>query len=249
MTNTPPPTHPEPTPPSQPTKKRMRPAQKLTLFAVAFLALSATAIMTTDVILHGPPGSRNTILNITGKGKQPLYLPAPTFQLTDAFNNPVSDQNLRGKVTVYNFIFTRCVLICPMMSQRMLEVQNQLLQHGDPNLIKQNVKLVSISIDGEHDTPQILNTYGYDPDRGAIAADKDMWWFLTGPKATVWPIVEQGFKLPVESDPTADIGMQIGHSPRFVLVDQQGKIYNYYDSESPQDIDAMLADIARLLKN
>jgi protein SCO1/2 len=57
-------------------------------------------------------------------------------------------------------------------------------------------------------------------------------------------LVTRGFFLPVE--PEKD-GQTVLHSEKFVLVDQQGRIRGYYDSEASDSQDQVLADVQRLL--
>ena len=53
-----------------------------------------------------------------------------------------------------------------------------------------NVLLVSISVDPEHDTPAVLSDYAE-----RFGALPDRWWFLTGPKSTIYDLVQNRFKL------------------------------------------------------
>ncbi|WP_432797910.1 SCO family protein [Poriferisphaera sp. WC338] len=225
----------------------MTQAQRIAVWAVAIFALGATVVMTVDVLYRGVPGTRNTVDQANAAGKQPLLDPTPGFELTSAFGKPVSNKDLRGKIVIYNFIFTRCTLICPMMNFRMMEVQERLLKLDDPDKIRHQVKIISVSLDGGYDTPAVLKAYAYDKDR-LIEADPELWWFLTGPQEKVWPMAEQGFKLQVTADPGGAVGEQISHSSRFVLVDRQGRIYNYYHSDDAAELDALVADASRLLE-
>lgn len=59
-----------------------------------------------------------------------------------------------GRPVLLNFIFVSCSSICPMLSHVFSTVQTKL---GDN---KQNVHLISISIDPENDTPAKLAEYG-----------------------------------------------------------------------------------------
>ena len=81
---------------------------------------------------------------------------------------------LRDKVVVIDFIYTQCTDSCPTQTARLAEVRSLLgdrLGHG--------VLLVSISVDPEHDTPQVLREYAAGFGAG------DGWVFLTGSKANV----------------------------------------------------------------
>ena len=59
--------------------------------------------------------------------------PAPPFALTDQRGQPLSSQDLRGRVLVADFIFTRCPHACPMLTQSMAEVA-EVLELTVPNV-------------------------------------------------------------------------------------------------------------------
>lgn len=67
-----------------------------------------------------------------------------------------------------NFIFTSCTAICPAMSAIFASVQNEL---GSDST---QLRMVSISIDPEHDTPEALSAYARRFGAGP------QWEFLTG---------------------------------------------------------------------
>ncbi len=67
-----------------------------------------------------------------------------------------------------NFIFTSCVTICPVMTATFSKMQDHLADRAD------DLRMVSISIDPEFDTPRRLKEYS-----GKFGA-KAGWSFLTG---------------------------------------------------------------------
>lgn len=73
-----------------------------------------------------------------------------------------------GKPVVLNFIYTTCTAICPILSQSFAEFQRKLGAERD------QVRMVSISIDPEEDTPQRLAEYAKRFDAGR------QWGFYTG---------------------------------------------------------------------
>ena len=72
-----------------------------------------------------------------------------------------------------NFIFTTCTTICPVMSAGFAQLDERLATDGRP------VRLVSISIDPDMDTPPRLHTYAVQ-----MGARPD-WVFLTGTRGTI----------------------------------------------------------------
>jgi protein SCO1/2 len=81
---------------------------------------------------------------------------------------------LKGKVVVINTIFTTCTSICPLMSKTYAKIQEHV---GDR--LGRDVFLISISVDPENDTPELLKKFGesYDARPG--------WFMLTGSSENV----------------------------------------------------------------
>ena len=80
--------------------------------------------------------------------------PAPPFTLTSQDGRQVALADLRGKVVAVTFIYTACPDICPLLTQKMARVQDEL---GADFGAK--VAFVSITLDPEHDTPAVLKDY------------------------------------------------------------------------------------------
>lgn len=151
-----------------------------------------------------------------------LYDDLPAFELTNQAGQPFGRDELRGKVWVANFIFTRCPSICPLVTGRTAELQQVLRTHEQWS----DIRLISFSVDPVHDTPEVLRDYGQ-----RFGADPQQWQFLTGKRDAIWQLIEAGFRLPVEEAADADDAqMPILHSDMFVLVDRAGRIRGYYSS-------------------
>lgn len=57
-------------------------------------------------------------------------------------------------VVVVSFIFTRCPDVCPILTQSLIEVESSLTEEE-----REDVTFVSISVDPDHDTPEVLKEY------------------------------------------------------------------------------------------
>ncbi len=157
-------------------------------------------------------------LDIRPAAPDPMY-PAPGFALIDQDGEPFGSEQLLGSPYVVAFIFTRCRAVCPIMTMQMAMLQDQL----DGQAALDDVKLVSVSVDPDYDTPEVLTAFAE-----RYHADPARWRFLTGPdRSAVWPMVEEGFKLPLEDTPE-NTAMPISHSSKLVLVDGAGMIRGYY---------------------
>jgi len=109
----------------------------------------------------------------------------PEFTLTERSERRVSRNDLLGRVWVVHFFYASCLDTCPLQSAEMATLQRDLADTPD-------VRLVSISIDPDHDTPEILQAYAQ-----RFGADPERWLFLTGDKAAIVRFAQDGFHLSV----------------------------------------------------
>lgn len=161
----------------------------------------------------------------------PVIATLPDFVLTERSGALVTRAELAGSPWIADFIFTRCRVYCPRLTERMKELGGRLGEGSD-------VLLVSITVDPEHDTPAVLTEYA---NAHGLSHRAD-WLFLTGPRPAIWELVRRGFLLPVEETP-ANPDMPILHSNRFVLVDGEGRMRGAYDAFEPDALDRLLADL------
>lgn len=167
----------------------------------------------------------------------PILGQVPDFTLTDQHGRPFGGDDLRGKVWIANFIFTRCTGPCPVMTQR-----TSLLRHELATWPRwADIRLVSFSVDPTNDTPAVLAEYAQ-----RFEADDPQWRFLTGPRDTIWRLSQQGFYLGVGDNPD-DLDMPIFHSQKSALVDDLGRLRGHYNLLHQRERDQLLTDLQRLL--
>jgi protein SCO1/2 len=178
----------------------------------------------------------------TGRQERPLqgladFGAVPEFSFTERGGKEIRLADLRGNVWLADFIYTSCTDICPLQSAEMARIQNETKD-------RTNLKLVSISVDPERDTPEVLADYA---DR--FKADPERWLFLTGDRQKIYDLVQKGFRL--SAVPAAggnqDANGVVLHSSRFVLVDGEGRIRGYYDSSESQALRDLRQDLKKLL--
>lgn len=173
--------------------------------------------------------------------QQPLLVIAevPDFELTHRDGSTIDLDHFRGQPWVADFIFTRCVAICPRMSYQMKRVAEAL----GPSTA---VQIASISVDPEHDTPAVLHEYAQRYDAGKN------WYFLTGEREAIHTLTTKGFLLGLETDPDPALTNGVDpiiHSNRFVLVDREARIRGYYDPFEEGEVERLLEDVERLLSS
>jgi protein SCO1/2 len=105
----------------------------------------------------------------------PKIAPAPGFTLTSQDGAQVALADFRGKVVAVTFIYTLCTDTCPVLTPMMSFVQDRLGRDFGEKIV-----FVSITVDPERDTPEVLKEYAQ-----AFGADLGGWAFLTGSPATI----------------------------------------------------------------
>jgi protein SCO1/2 len=160
----------------------------------------------------------------------------PDFALTSQSGKSFGSAELRGKPWIGAFFFTRCPTVCPVITRRMRSLQ---LEAQKKQL---DLRFVSISVDPENDTPEVLRRYAE-----SSQADSSSWAFLTGDFELIKRTALDGFKLAVEGRADAaapDFG--ILHGSHLVLVDGALQIRGYYRSSDDAEMARLLVDAERL---
>lgn len=168
---------------------------------------------------------------------------APSFTFTNQNNQTINNETYAGMVYVVDFFFTDCPTICPVMTNNMVKIQNELKD--------KNVGFASFSINPEEDTPEVLK--GYAQKKGATSAD---WHFLTGEVDAIYDLSNKGFNLHVE-EVAGDIH-RFEHSGLFALIDQHGNIVSrkgkdgkpiiYYNGLNDSQVKMLIEDIKSLIE-
>jgi cytochrome oxidase Cu insertion factor (SCO1/SenC/PrrC family) len=103
------------------------------------------------------------------------------FSLTDRTGRTVTRSELAGKFLVVDFLFTSCSLTCPVINQRMAQIQQLTTNQPD-------VRLVSLTVDPRDDTADVLAQYA-----ARFGADTNRWLFLTGDKTQLYGLIATSF--------------------------------------------------------
>lgn len=196
------------------------------------LALSALIIlMAISWLIFWSQAQKQTPDNFYGTEDDVLhdFGPVAEFNLTERSNKPLGLADLKGKIWIADFIFTTCPGPCPILTQKMSQMQTA-MQYAD------DVKLVSFSVDPERDTPEILSQYA-----DSYGAQPDKWYFLTGDKKEIYNFAIKSLKLNITEEDNTII-----HSTMFVLVDKNGHIRGYYNTSKAEYMSMLARDVERL---
>ncbi len=159
----------------------------------------------------------------------------PAWQLVDAGGQDFGSEQLADKVWVASFFFTSCRTICPKILGAMARLQKRVDKAGLP------VLLVSVSVDPETDTPQVLADF-----EPKYHIDRKRWRLLTGPRPAVRTLVVDGFKTYMgDKVQVSDNLVDISHGARLVLVD--GAVVRGHYSPDAAGLTALMDNARRLL--
>ena len=141
---------------------------------------------------------------------------APDFILTNQDSIFISNEDMRGKVYVLEFFFTRCPDICIEMNQNMKLLDDKFAESDEFGII-------SVTIDPKNDTPSTLKKYSE-----ALEIKSPNWHFLTGEKDYIYDIANNGFNIFANENTSFAGGFE--HQGYFALIDKDGYIRSRKDS-------------------
>jgi protein SCO1/2 len=105
------------------------------------------------------------------------------------------DDVMKGKILLINFFFTSCNNLCPVATDNLVQLQEMLGDRVGPE-----IRMVSISLQPEHDTPEVMAAYAKDHGVGPG------WLFLTGKRDEIELLRQRlGF---VDIDPVRDADLE-----------------------------------------
>jgi len=159
----------------------------------------------------------------------PVLDTVPAFEFTERSGDAFDQFDLMGKISVVDFIFTRCKAICPTMAVEMTNLYD-LYAHSDL------VQFVSIDVDPAHDSLPVMREY-----LNNLGVTDNRWLFIRGEMDEVRALSEEGFKLSGD--------FPANHSTRFVLVDPQGRIRGYYEHLDSAAMKRLRQDIQALARS
>jgi cytochrome oxidase Cu insertion factor (SCO1/SenC/PrrC family) len=159
----------------------------------------------------GPSPGRNT--TPTGTTSPDLDFPVGSFSLTERSGKTITDADLKGKVWVAAFVFTRCTGPCPQVTATVARLHRELPDSTD-------LRFVTFTVDPTRDDPTELKRYAEH-----FKADPARWLFLTGDEATIHTLSRDRFKEAANRKPgKPEPGDEFDHSTRLHVVDRKGVI-------------------------
>lgn len=209
---------------------------KYKFFGIFLLVLSAVLITVIYSILDPEkrlpvyqPDMVNSELVDSTVQEVRKYHKISDFKLVNQNGDTITQDFYKDKIYIADFFFTTCLTICPIMTDHMLQIQEQIKQ--DPEVL-----LLSHTVIPKVDTVAQLKRYALE--KGVNDAK---WNLVTGDKKEIYDLARKSY-LAAKSE--GDGGpYDMIHTENFVLVDKEKRIRGFYDGTDPQAIEQLMADL------
>ncbi|WP_139854390.1 SCO family protein [Aequorivita sinensis] len=155
------------------------------------------------------------------------------FSLLNQNGKTVTQDDYADKIYVADFFFTTCQTICPIMTDHMVKIQEELKDDDE-------ILLLSHTVTPEIDSVPQLKKYAVE--KGVNDAK---WNLVTGDKKEIYDLARKSY-LAAKDVPYEEYDLI--HTENFVLVDKKKRIRGFYDGTDPQAIETLLHDIEVLKK-
>ncbi len=170
-----------------------------------------------------------------------LWHHVSNIRLVNQLGDSVSLEDVRGKIIIADFFFTRCPSICPFLTRNMKSLQNAMrMKDYGKKFDSSFVQFISFSVDPERDSAEALKKYA-----DKYGVNHDTWWFLTGPKKTIYDFALDELKLGLQDGVGVDSNFI--HTSKFVLLDRERIVRGYYNGLDTAGLSKLAEDLTLLM--
>ncbi len=176
-----------------------------------------------------------TIPGFSEKKFKPISEVTPFSFITQdgkAFNQ----KNVEGKVFVAEYFFTTCRGICPRMNNNMKNVYEKFKNEND-------FLILSHTSDPEIDSAAILKRYA-----DSLGVNTNQWLFLTGRSNSLYNMARFSYKIDDPANNLKNIEDDFLHTQFWALVNKKGEVKKIYDGLKQSEVEEMMNEIEKLLK-
>lgn len=147
-----------------------------------------------------------------------------------------TDKDAAGKVYVAEYFFTTCTGICPRLNKNMRLVYDRYKNEKD-------FLILSHTCNPETDSAATLRHYA-----DSMGVSTNRWIFLTGRKDSLYYQARLSYHIDDPKNNLTSIEDDFLHTQFFALVNKKGEVKKIYDGLKQSEVEDMIADIGKLLK-
>ncbi len=197
-----------------------------------FCLLSCNQIIKDELPIYNPSDFHPELVDISLQKKSKNHTVAD-FELINQNGKTITQKDYKDNIYVVDFIFTRCLSICPVMTNNMGKLQKEFLQYDQ-------IKFLSISVTPDIDSVAVLKQYATD---NRVIDEK--WNITTGNKKHIYELARKSYFAVIEQ---GDGELQdFIHTPNFILIDKEKQIRGIYDGTLDNEILRIMGDIKTLI--
>lgn len=207
----------------------------LLVISIGFLILAIKFLTPKDDLkVYSPADVNPKLVDSTVQDVGNSHRIAP-FSFINQNGKVVTNKDYEGKIYVADFFFTKCQTICPIMTDNMTWLQDQIMDMPD-------VMLLSHSVTPDIDSVAVLRRYA--TEKGAVDGK---WNLVTGNKKDIYGIARKSY-LAVETTNAADLYNMV-HTENFILVDKKGRIRGFYNGTNRDSLVEGEKNVSQLLED
>jgi protein SCO1 len=200
--------------------------KRKTVFYIIFFSLLVVAFYV--VLIKVIPGF--------SKSKLPPVSYVQPFSFTNQDGKIVTQKDVKGKVYLANYFFTTCRSVCPRMNNEVKKVYEHFKNEND-------FVILSHTCNPETDSASRLRKYA---DSMGVSTSK--WIFLTGRKDSLYRQARLSYKIDDPNNNVKNIDDDFLHTQFLALVNKKGEVVKIYDGLRDTEINELIKDAEKLLK-
>ncbi len=171
------------------------------------------------------------------KAKLPIVSYVKPFSFINQDGKTVTEDDLKGKVTVVEYFFTTCKGICPKMNTSLKKIYEQ--YKDEPDFL-----VLAHTVEPENDSVPRLKFYA-----DSLKIDTKKWMLVTGRKDSLYKAARGSYLLDDPQNNVEKIEDQFIHTQFLALVDKNGNVRGgVYDALKKDEMKKLSDDIKGLLK-
>ena len=175
--------------------------------------------------------------NDNWRAKLPTTSYVKPFSFTSQDGKTITEDKLKGKVTVVEYFFTTCKGICPKMNNSLSKIFETYKDEPD-------FRILSHTVQPETDNVARLKFYA-----DSMKIDTRKWILVTGRKDSLYKAARGSYLLDDPANNVAKLDDQFIHTQFLALVDKNGNVRGgVYDALKQDEMKKLTKDIKGLLK-
>lgn len=165
--------------------------------------------------------------------KDTIWHTAKTIKLVNQFGENVSFDDLKGKILLIDFFFTRCPSVCPSVARAIKKLQTSFRKNDSI------VQFISITVDPAHDSVAELKKFA-----DKYKVDPASWWLVTGDRKEIYDFALNQLKANI-----ADVNVDTAfvHTSNLFLLDKERVLRGWYDALDSVAQKKLVRDIPLLM--